>query len=112
MRVSNVEKNIHSKNHAFETPIVLTLERYARVCINSSELLLKTSIWLEREHHFQKKRAYGVRVSNVEKNIHSKNHDFETPIVLTLTRYASFCEPFSKNTKVRALKFKNNLEQP
>ena len=47
---------------------------------------------------FPQKKAYGVRVSNIEKNIHSKNHAFEKPIVLTLSRYGRFCERFSKNT--------------
>ena len=41
MRVSNVEKNIHGKNHAIEEPIVLTLERYAR---SGEQFAKKTSL--------------------------------------------------------------------
>ena len=48
------------------------------------------SISHESEQHFQNKTAYRMRVSNIEKNIHSKNNGFRASIVLTLTRYAHF----------------------
>ena len=50
------------------------------------------SVSHESEQHFPKKQAYRSRVSNIKKKIHSKNHAFEEPIVLTLERYAHFFE--------------------
>ena len=69
------------------------------------------SVWRESEHYFQTKKAYGVRVSNIEKNIHSKNHAFGSPIVLTLRRYARFWQPFSKNTFCTSPNDKKNLDK-
>ena len=62
------------------------------------QIMPEWAYWMRVSNIFKTKLAYRVRVSNIEKNIHSKNHAFGEPIVLTLKRNAHFWEPFSKNT--------------